>query len=167
MKYLLLSIFLPSVLMACNTQPKTTVLSNDSTTVTKKTGAPFQKINSSRHAFSDDVKEDTFRLTISGDSLLTASITFEIIDFTGARIYLDTFPSRYLLGYEVEISDPVAVKKAFMIKRINEFFAPDRFITPAIEKKETMDSDYALLKKEAWDEIRSDPKRTGFFVSGR
>lgn len=149
------------LLIACDTQPNP-VPAKDSTTVIKKSVPGFKKVNSFSHIFSDDIKEDTFRLTIFGDSLLTATITFEVIDYTGARIYLDTFPSNYLLGYEVEITDPAAVKKAFMIKRINEFFAPDRFMSPAIEKTRTMDSDYVMLKKEVWDEIKSDNKRTGF-----
>lgn len=119
--------------------------------------------NSVKHYFSDSQKEDTFLLTLEGNSLLNSKVIFKIIDFKGAMIYMDTFSSKFLLGFTVEISDPTTKKMAFIQKRVKEFFSQENFLKPAINKNDTLDPDYTMIDKEIWKELQSDANKTGFY----
>ena len=119
--------------------------------------------SSIKHLFSDSLKKDTFKITLSGDSLLASQVTFEIIDSKGIDIYIDTFPAIYLLGFASDVSDTRLKKEIYITNRIKEFFSPDNFLLPAIKKEGEMDPEYSQIEKAIWNEIKSDPNKVGFY----
>ena len=64
--------------------------------------------NSTTHLFSDPFKKDTFKIHLSGSSILSGFVRFEIINYQGKEIYSEHFESIYLLGYG--LSDNSTVK---------------------------------------------------------
>lgn len=118
-------------------------------------------VNEKTHAFSDPTKQDTFRITIAGDSVLTSKAVLEIIKFDGSVLYQDTFASNYLIDYGI-VENPTAVKmEAYILQRANTFFHNDNFMQPALPTDRTFDPNYS--DKQVWDIIKSDSSAIGFY----
>lgn len=124
--------------------------------------APIHLSQSVKHAFSDPDKKDSFNITLVGNNYLYAHVTFQIFDYNGKRIYLDSFPSKYLLGFSEEPNDPVEKLSSVIRKRIKDFFEEENFFSPAIGKTEIYEKDYTELPLTVWKEVRSN-KQLGFY----
>ncbi len=116
--------------------------------------------SSIQHSFSDLTKKDTFKLNVTGESILKGNFTFEIIDFSGKSILKETFPTSDLLGFGIEENTTDKQKEEYIKKRIKDFFKEDNFISPAIKTSETFEEEYS--DKDIWTDIKSDKTAIGF-----
>jgi hypothetical protein len=149
--------------IACTDHPKKEATKPVKKGTQKTIAARQEKILqtiSQAHKFSNPLKPDQFTLTLSGNSLLNGTISFTITSTDGQNIYSESFPSSYLLNYDI---DPTATKKekeAFVLKRMKEFFGEENFSAPAVKASDTFDPEYA--DKQVWELLRSDRDAVGF-----
>jgi hypothetical protein len=114
------------------------------------------------HAFSDQSKLDTFKLVMKGKSINTGKIKFEIISFNNQKIYSEDFNAYDLLGDLDNLS--VKQNEDTIRTRFNNFFQPENFSAPALDRKlDLLDTDYVDLKTQK--DISSDPTAIGFTYS--
>lgn len=113
-----------------------------------------------QHIFSDTSKQDTFRLTLTGGTVLNGEARFDIIDFNGQPLYTETFPAVYLLGFADDQNDTPKQKENFIINRANTFFDEGNFSKPAIRASELFDADYS--DKFNWVTIKAEPDAIAF-----
>jgi hypothetical protein len=119
------------------------------------------KQTETQYAFSDPATKDTFIVTLEGDSVQTANVTFEIRSSKGELLYQEKFDAIDLINYDLpENADPAAWDK-FILNRIDTFFEEENFATPAIHSGMEFDAYYA--NKTAWDDIKSDSNSIGFY----
>lgn len=116
------------------------------------------------HAFSDSVKLDTFKLTVMGSSVMQSKTTFEIISFDGKTIHSDTFDTKLLVNYAINLGSEAGLPTAddemkYIERRLKFFFHPENFHQPAIDTIETFDE---ADNTEYWHEIKADRKAVSF-----
>jgi hypothetical protein len=112
------------------------------------------------HKFSDQIKADTFKIYITGQSLIDGIVNFEIINYSGEKIYFQQFESKFLFNYDFMIEKELINEETFIKKRIDSFFNEENFKKPAIKEDEEFESDYS--DKANWDAIKSDKNSIGF-----
>ncbi len=76
--------------------------------------------------FSSLSRQDTFRVVVNGESLLTGEAYMQIVSYSGKIVYSTTFPVRALLNHHQQINPKRDEKE--VKKQIDEFFAPKHFI---------------------------------------
>ncbi|WP_345212613.1 hypothetical protein [Mucilaginibacter gynuensis] len=109
------------------------------------------------HAFSDQQKQDTFKLFLSGPTILNSKVTFEIISFNNKQIFTDDFNGKDLLG---DFEGSEQQQKDTINARFKRFFHQSAFKTPAINKTDKIDKDYII--QSAFDAIKDDATSIGF-----
>ncbi|WP_162427676.1 hypothetical protein [Pontibacter pudoricolor] len=114
-----------------------------------------------QHAFSDPATKDTFRITLEGDSVQTADVTFEIHSSKGELIYQEKFAAIDLINYDLPENASPAEWDKFILNRIDTFFEEKNFATPAIKSGMEFDPYYA--DETAWEDLKSDPNSIGFY----
>ena len=114
------------------------------------------------HPFSDINKKNSFCLTLTGKSVVSGKITFEIYDFNKRLIHNESFDASGLLGDEGEVI-PVKVQPDTIITRMKRFFNKENFIKPAIKMAKKFDPDYS--DKIIWSEINSNKSAIGFLYA--
>ncbi|MER2998548.1 hypothetical protein [Pontibacter populi] len=114
-----------------------------------------------QHAFSDPATKDTFKVTLEGDSVQTAKVTFEIHNSKGEQIYLEQFDAIDLINYDLPENANPADWDKFILNRIDTFFEEENFVTPAIQSGMEFDPYYA--DETAWEDIKSDSNSIGFY----
>ncbi|AEA44661.1 hypothetical protein [Fluviicola taffensis] len=116
------------------------------------------------HSFSDPSKKDEFRIVITGENLLKGKVLFTITNSEGKNLLKEEFDAEMLLGYDF-MGDINSQKEtdAFIQKRINSFFAKDKFSIPAIEDEILFEDQSYYIDKETWTEIKSDKQTIGFY----
>lgn len=113
------------------------------------------------HPFSDPVKQDIFKLLMTGKSINEGKLLFEVISFKNKIIYSEKCHGYDLLG---DLELPTDAQKEDTIRaRFNTFFKAGAFQKPALEQPDTSDTDYADLKTQK--DISSDATAIGFNYS--
>ncbi|MBB6611328.1 hypothetical protein H7F15_09790 [Pontibacter sp. Tf4] len=113
------------------------------------------------HTFSDPATKDIFIVQLRGDSVQAATVTFEIKNSKGEQIYEEKFKAIDLINYDLpENASPEEWDK-FILNRIDSFFDEKNFATPAIKEGMTFDPYYA--DSTAWNDIKNDSSRVGFY----
>lgn len=111
-----------------------------------------------KHPFSDPHKQDTFKLVITGKSVLNGQALFEIINYAGHSIYKETFGAGYL-AEKGSFTDPEA-KEAYIRERVRGFFHERNFIIPAVRQNDN--SSISHFNKQDVEDLRADRSAIGF-----
>jgi hypothetical protein len=118
--------------------------------------------NSVYKVFSNPNKKDKFTILIIGESIIEGEMVFKIIDFEGAEILNETYPSNVLIsGYIFDEKSTSKKLEEYIKKRVSEFFKEDNFSNPALSVDSKFDSDYS--DKKNWTDIKSDSSAVGFY----
>lgn len=121
------------------------------------------KVVRARHLFSSSTP-DLFQLVLRGDSLLSSAATFTITAADGTVIFREALSSADLEASMVyEMTKPGATRQereAYVRRRMDEFFAPKNFRTPALGPKDTYQP--GTLDRATWDDVRGRPSAVGF-----
>ncbi len=125
-------------------------------------GAPVLLSNSYQHEFSDRTKNDRFKLILTGKTILTGKVLFQIITSGHQTIYSETFPASDLYG-DMDAYFTNKQKQDAIQARFKAFFNTSVFKLPAIDRKEQYDEDN--YDKSVFKEIKSDPTAIGFIYS--
>lgn len=112
------------------------------------------------HVFSDPNQNDSFELTLSGNSILEGTIAFRIITAKGQVILSESYPAAYFLDYGLGADASDDQKEKYIRKRMDAFFDEENFYSPAVGKDEKLDEDYS--QKSIWEDIQSDETAIGF-----
>lgn len=116
---------------------------------------PADLIKTTTYAFSDTVKQDTFKVAIVGKQLSEMKLVFTIHSFNGGEIYKQEVSANELLkSYlaSAELKDEED-KINFLKEEINYFFDEKHFLAPAVTENENPDKNvpdvafYNELKK--------------------
>jgi hypothetical protein len=117
--------------------------------------------NAILHHFSSNDHKDTFRISVTGPSIIEGDFHFQIISPQAGVIYDQRLTTEWLIDYGAEGNTTIAGKADYIRKRIDNFFNPKNFISPAIGEKERFDS--LVSTKSAWENINSDRGAIGFY----
>jgi|WetSurMetagenome_2_1015567.scaffolds.fasta_scaffold25921_3 hypothetical protein len=117
----------------------------------------IDKVITENHFFSNTETMDTFKLQMSGESILSSKIVLTITNSSGIQIFYKDFESTDLIGYGlIGVNNPtINDQENYILKRFYNFFDRSNFHKPAISKDEIIDPDYYdpqyfdLIKKQA------------------
>lgn len=112
------------------------------------------------HYFSSPIAKDTFRITLTGQTINNGTVEFDIQTYQGLVIHYRTFPSYDLIGYGLDNNASEPEKEEYIKSRISNFFEEENFRQPAISKNDKFEEDYS--NKEIWDDIGSDTTAVTF-----
>jgi len=177
LKNTFLLILIVTIFTACNSgTKKSTVVkkaevSTNDTIMHKVTPKTAIEIDTSitqlkiihNHAFSDELKQDTFKLTLKGPSITKGIVTFDIVAFDGRKIHTETFDTSFLLGDLVDFPLTNRQKIDTITARFKDFFNEKAFSNPALDIKAPLDTDYVDLNIQK--DILSDKTSIGFFYA--
>ncbi len=116
---------------------------------------------STEHYFSNSKTKDLFKLTLTGDSILSGRIVFEIFTKNKNKIFVDSFS-----GYDMvdDMKDPkftLKQKEDTIKKAISLFFNDVNFMRPA-----ATDADTVFMEEfgegESYEDIKADTSAVGF-----
>ncbi|MFD2246157.1 hypothetical protein [Pontibacter ruber] len=116
--------------------------------------------NTQTRIFSNPEKQDTFKVYLTGESILKAQVTLEIISAEGKQLFQDTFPATDLIGFATDYNKTPQLQEEYIRKRVDEFFQNENFDQPAIAADDEFEEGYAT--REVWESIKSDKKAVGF-----
>lgn len=126
-----------------------------------------------RHNFSyPKGPADLFRLVFRGPSLLEGTGEFTITDPTGQVIFREMLTEADLeaaLVYEMKgPSATRAERETFVLRRIDRFFLPAQFRTPAVAAKTPFPGGIQNLDRAAWSDLQKRPDAIGFeYLKGK
>jgi len=126
-----------------------------------------------QHNFSNsEGPPDTFRLVFRGPSILEGTGELTIADASGQVIFREVLTESDLeaaLVYEMKTPCPTrAERQTFVLRRIDKFFLPAQFHTPAVDKKAAFPGDVENLDRATWDDLRKRPDAIGFeYLKGK
>jgi len=150
------------LLVSCNdAQSEKATLPVKSTKKSSKKRIRVLCSQSATHAFSEKYKKDQFRITVTGDSMLTATVRFDIINYKNKKIYTESFPATNLLNYDISATAPDNEKEQFIKQRVKEFFYEENFRYPAVHTDDKFGADYS--NKKYWEAIKADRSAIGFY----
>lgn len=91
--------------------------------------------------FSDSVKMDTFKVSLSGNKTENMQITFRILSFNGKEIYQKVLKATDLINNYKETLDLSKEKdqQHFMTEEFNFFLDDENFLEPAVTAQESPD----------------------------
>lgn len=115
-------------------------------------------------AFSDSIKLDTFKITLSGKKSAEMQLKFTINTFEGKQIYLKDIAAEDLLKSYLASED---LKKendkiTFINKVIDAFFKEEHFLEPAITENQELDDN--TPDKAFYEELK-ETQLNGFYYS--
>jgi hypothetical protein len=113
------------------------------------------------HYFSSPADKDTFKITVTGQSINGGQFRFQIVTKGGEILLDEKYETTMLLDYGLKPNPTDKETEKYIKTRIDKFFADDNFHQPAISKSDTFDKDYS--DKEIWDDIISDQTSIGFY----
>jgi len=113
------------------------------------------------HNFSSAVSKDAFKIYVTGQSINDGQIKFQIINNDGLVLLDERFASSRFLDYGLNANSTDQEKEEYIKGKIDKFFNPDNFHTPAISATDKFDEDYS--RKTIWDDIISDQTSIGFY----
>lgn len=179
------------LLAACNSAPSTTnegatastpaasdtarALPAPDTAATKAVSAVSDTLRQvrERHNFSNPKgPADVFRLVYRGPSILEGTGEFTITDATGQVIFREMLTEPDLeaaLVYEMKTPTATrAEREAFVLRRIDQFFLPSQFRTPAVAAKATFPDGVENLDRTTWTDLQKRPDAIGFeYLKGK
>lgn len=121
--------------------------------------------NESVRYFSSSIKKDTFKITVTGQSIVTGQFRFQIINNAGQNLLDEVYPTSALIGYGFVKTDSTDTA-SYMTNVIDGYFGDNNFYKPAIANEDKYLKDYS--EKGIWDEIKSDKDAIGFrYVIGK
>lgn len=177
------------LLAACNSTPSavnegtvsrmadrdTTALPPPDTASTKAVSAVSDTLRVARqtHNFSQPKgPADVFRLVFRGPSILEGTGEFTITDPSGQVIFREMLTEPDLEAALVyEMKGPTATRaerETFVLRRIDRFFLPAQFRTPAVERNAPIDSFGENLDAATWEDLRKRPDAISFeYLKGK
>ena len=126
-----------------------------------------------RHNFSSPQgPADLFRLVFRGPSILEGTGEFSITDPSGQVIFREMLTEPDLeaaLVYELEgPSATRAERETFVLRRIDRFFLPSQFHTPAVTAKAPFPNSLENLDRDTWRDLQKRPDAIGFeYLKGK
>ena len=153
----------------------TSALPAPDTSHTKAVSAVSDTLRTARakHNFSNSKgPADAFKLVFRGPSVLEGTGEFTITDATGQVIFREMLTEADLEASLVyEMKNPTATpaeREAFVLKRIDQFFQPAQFHTPAVEKKATFPTGIENLDRATWTDLQQRPDAIRFdYLKGK
>lgn len=155
-------------LLSCTTKTdKQTVTQTDTLTNDVNVGQTEVKTidtvlykSESLHYFSSTTDKDSFKITVTGQTIKSGQFRFQIITKDGQSILDESYETTMLLDYGLKANPTDSEIDEYIKKRIDKFFNANNFHQPAIAKTDTFDEDYG--EKEIWDDIIADQTSIGF-----
>ncbi|MBF9142011.1 hypothetical protein [Hymenobacter properus] len=126
-----------------------------------------------KHNFSNPKgPADLFKLVFRGPSFLEGTGEFTITNPAGQVIFREVLTEPDLEAALVyEMNSPTAShneREAFVRRRIDRFFAPSQFHTPAIAPDAEFPVDLVNLERATWDDLQHRPDAIGFdYLKGK
>ena len=126
-----------------------------------------------RHNFSrSEGLADAFQLVFRGPSVLKGTAEFTITDPSGQVIFREMLTEPDLeaaLVYEMKTPTAApAAREAYVLRRIDQFFQPAQFQTPAIGPQATFPSTIKNLDQATWADLKRRPGTIGFnYLKGK
>jgi hypothetical protein len=114
------------------------------------------------HPFSDPKEPDNFILQMRGPRVLSSRIHLYIVSSKGDTLRHEVMPATALLDDRTlrnNQSATVRDKEISILRGMNAFFSPDRFVQPAVPSSATQPAE---LDTQAWTSLRNDPRAVGF-----
>jgi|GEM_PF-1970235 len=186
------SFLLPLLLTACNSTPSavsegtishvadrqgrdTTTLPAPDTARAKAVSAHGDtlRVARARHNFSrPSGPADGFRLLFRGPSILEGTAEFTITDASGQVIFREMLTEPDLeaaLVYELKTPNATrAERETFVLRRIDRFFLPAQFHTPAVSSKVPFPTGVENLDGTTWNDLRQRPDAIRFdYLKGK
>ncbi|GAB3650653.1 hypothetical protein GCM10027594_25880 [Hymenobacter agri] len=181
------------LLAACNSSPSTPNEGSAASTATSATSdttqalpAPDTAATKAVSAVSDTLRQvrarhnfsnpkgpaDLFRLVFRGPSILEGTSEFTITDPSGQVIFREMLTEPDLEAALVyEMKNPTATRaerEAFVLRRIDRFFLPSQFRTPAVAAKATFPDGIENLDRATWTDLQKRPDAIGFeYLKGK
>ena len=177
------------LLAACNSTPSavnegtvsrmadrdTTALPPPDTASTKAVSARSDTLRVARqaHNFSQPKgPADVFRLVFRGPSILEGTAEFTITDPSGQVIFRELLTEPDLEAALVyEMKGPTATRaerETFVLRRIDRFFLPGQFRTPAVSPKAPFPNGLENLDRTTWNDLRQRSDAIGFdYLKGK
>jgi hypothetical protein len=115
---------------------------------------------------------DKFQLVFRGPSILEGTGEFTITDPEGQVIFREMLTEPDLEAALVyEMKGPTATRaerETFVLRRIDRFFLPAQFHTPAVGAKATFPGGIENLDRDAWNDLQKRPDAIGFeYLKGK
>ena len=126
-----------------------------------------------RHNFSNpNGPADLFRLVFRGPSILEGTAELTISNPTGQVIFREILTEPDLEAALVyEMKGPTATRaerETFVLRRIDRFFLPAQFHTPAVASKSPFPGGIENLDRAAWNDLQKRPDAIGFeYLKGK
>lgn len=126
-----------------------------------------------RHNFSrSEGPADAFRLVLRGPSVLEGTAEFTITDPSGQVIFREMLTEPDLEAALVyELKTPTATRaerEAYVLRRIDQFFQPAQFQTPAVGPRATFPAHVENLNQATWSDLKRRPGTIGFdYLKGK
>ena len=126
-----------------------------------------------RHNFSNSKgPADLFRLVFRGPSILEGTAEFTITDPSGQVIFREILTEPDLEAALVYvIKTPTATRterEMFVLRRIDQFFLPAHFHTPAIDTKAAFPANVENLDRATWNDLLQRPDAIRFdYLKGK
>ena len=126
-----------------------------------------------RHNFSSPTgPADSFRLVFRGPSILEGTGEFTITDPSGQVIFREMLTEPDLEAALVyEMKNPTATRterETFVLRRIDRFFMPSQFHSPAVAVKATFPGGIENLDRATWGDLQKRPDAIGFeYLKGK
>ena len=125
------------------------------------------------HNFSNPTgPADAFRLVFRGPSIVEGTGEFTITDPSGQVIFREVLTEPDLeAAFVYEMKAPTATRaerEAFVRRRIERFFLPAQFHTPAVSRQATFPTTVANLDRATWADLQQRPDAIGFtYLKGK
>lgn len=177
------------LLAACNSTPSavnegaaTRVAGRDTTTLPAPDTASAKAVSAvsdtlrvarQTHNFSQPKgPADVFRLVFRGPSILEGTGEFTITDPSGQVIFREMLTEPDLEAALVyEMKGPTATRaerETFVLRRIDRFFLPTQFHTPAVGPEATFPKGIENLDRATWNDLRQRPDAIRFdYLKGK
>jgi hypothetical protein len=126
-----------------------------------------------KHNFSNPKgPADAFKLVFRGPSILEGTGEFTITAPTGQVIFREMLTEPDLeaaLVYEMKTPTATrAERETYVLRRIDRFFVPSQFHTPAIASDAAFPSALVNLERATWEDLRNRPDAIGFdYLKGK
>ncbi|MDO7846895.1 hypothetical protein Q5H92_11045 [Hymenobacter sp. M29] len=126
-----------------------------------------------KHNFSNPKgPADSFKLVFRGPSILEGTGEFTITDPSGQVIFREMLTEPDLEASLVyEMKNPTATRaerETFVLRRIDRFFVPSQFHTPAIAPEADFPADLVNLERATWEDLQHRSDAIGFdYLKGK
>jgi hypothetical protein len=145
------------------------------TSATKAVSAVSDTLRTVRlkHNFSNPKgPADLFKLVYRGPSILEGTGEFTITNPAGQVIFREMLTEPDLEAALVyEMKNPTASRaerETYVLRRIDRFFVPAQFHTPAIDPNAAFPSGLENLERATWDDLQHRPDAIGFdYLKGK